>query len=95
MGCEIHCLQLIRKDDNDAMFRTAAVGAGKVVLSKLAWLLRIVQSNDVLKVDLYKSTTPSLLGCGCVNVRSPLYLKQNPASGYLALALHRKIHDGY
>ena len=30
-------LQLIRKDDNDALFRTAAAGAGKVVLSKLAW----------------------------------------------------------
>ena len=28
-------LQLIRKDDNDALFRTAAAGAGKV-LSKLA-----------------------------------------------------------
>ena len=25
-------LQLIRKDDNDALFRTAAAGAGKVVL---------------------------------------------------------------
>ena len=29
-------LQLIRKDDNDALFRTAAADAGKVVLSKLA-----------------------------------------------------------
>ena len=29
-------LQLIRKDDNDALFRTAGAGAGKVVLSKLA-----------------------------------------------------------
>ena len=28
-------LQLIRKDDNDALFRTTAAGAGKVVLSKL------------------------------------------------------------
>ena len=28
-------LQLIRKDDNDALFRTAAAGAGKVVLSKV------------------------------------------------------------
>ena len=32
-------LQLIRKDDNDALFRTAAAGAGKVVLSKLAYRL--------------------------------------------------------
>ena len=28
-------LQLIRKNDNDALFPTAAAGAGKVVLSKL------------------------------------------------------------
>ena len=31
-----YTLQLIRKDDNDALFRTAGAGAGKVVLSKLA-----------------------------------------------------------
>ena len=29
-------VQLIRKDGNDALFRTAAAGAGKVVLTKLA-----------------------------------------------------------
>ena len=46
---------LIRKDDNDALFRTAAAGAGKVVLSKLAWVEPIVQPNDVLKVNMYKS----------------------------------------
>ena len=56
-------LQLIRKNDNDAMFRTNAAGAGKVVLSKLAWVASIVQPNDVLKINLYKSiaannTTP-------------------------------------
>ena len=48
-------LQLIRKEDNDALFRTAAAGAGKVVLSKLAWSVSIVQPNDVRKVHLYKS----------------------------------------
>ena len=35
-------LQLIRKDDNDAPFRTQAAGAGKVVLSKIAWSVPIV-----------------------------------------------------
>ena len=50
-------LQLIRKDDYDALFRTASAGAGKVVLSKLAWVVPIVQPNDVLKVNLYKSIT--------------------------------------
>ena len=45
-------LQLIRKDDNDTLFRTAAAGAGKVVLSKFAWLVPIVQPNEV---NIYKS----------------------------------------
>ena len=48
-------LRLIRKDDNDALFRTAAAGAGKVVLSKLAWSVLIIQPNDVRKVNLYNS----------------------------------------
>ena len=48
-------LQLIRKDDNDALFRTAAAVAGKVVLSKLAWSVPIVQLNDVRKINLYRS----------------------------------------
>ena len=47
-------LQLIRKDDNDALFHTANAGAGKVVFSKLAWVVPIVQPNNVLKV-MYKS----------------------------------------
>ena len=49
VGCEI------RKDDNDALFRTAAAGAGKVVLFKLVWSVPIAQPNDVRKVNLYKS----------------------------------------
>ena len=48
-------LQLIHKEDNDDLFRTAAAGAGKVVLSKLVWSVPIVQPNDVRKVNLYKS----------------------------------------
>ena len=48
-------LQLIREDDSDALFRTAVAGAGKVVLSTLAWSVPIVQQNDVRKVNLYKS----------------------------------------
>ena len=47
--------QMIRKDDNDALYRTAAAGAGKLVLSELAWVVPIVQPNDVLKENLYKS----------------------------------------
>ena len=48
-------LQLIREDDNDSLFRTAAAGAGKMVSSKLAWVLPIIHPNNVLKVNLYKS----------------------------------------
>ena len=48
-------LQLIRKGDDDSLFRTAAGGVGKVVLSKLAWSVPIVQPNDVRNVNLYKS----------------------------------------
>ena len=54
-------LQLIRKVDNDALFRTAAVGAGKVVLSKLAWYVPIVQPNDVRKVNIYKSIAANIV----------------------------------
>ena len=48
-------LQLIRKDDNDALFRIAVAGAGKVALSRLAWSVPIVQPDYVRKVNLYKS----------------------------------------
>ena len=47
-------LQLICKGDDDSLFRIAAAGVGKVVLSKLAWSVPIVQPNDVRKVNLYK-----------------------------------------
>ena len=48
-------LQLIRRHDDDALFRTAAAGVGKVKLSNIAWSVPIVQPNDVRKVNLYKS----------------------------------------
>ena len=48
-------LQLIRTDDNDALFGTNAAGAGKVVLSKIAWSVPIVEPNDVKRVKMYKS----------------------------------------
>ena len=47
-------LQMIRKDDNDALFRTNAAGAGKVVLSKIAWSVPIVEPNDAKQVEMYK-----------------------------------------
>ena len=48
-------LQLIHKGDDDSLFRIAAAGIGKVVLSKLALSVPVVLPNDVQKVNLYKS----------------------------------------
>ena len=53
-------LQLIRKDDNDAFFRTAAAGAGKLVLSKLALSVQNVP-NDVRKLNLYKRIAANVI----------------------------------
>ena len=61
-------LQLIRKHDNDAFFRTATAGAGKLLLSKLAWSVPIVQPNDVRKVNLNKSIAPN----NVIPVSSPM-----------------------
>ena len=47
-------LQLIRRDDYDALFRTTAAGVAKVKLSKIVWSVPIVQPNDVRKVNIYK-----------------------------------------
>ena len=88
-------LQLIRKDDNDALCRTAAVGAGKVVLSKLAWVVPIIQPNDVLKVNLYKSIAANITIPVGFRRRQCETFTQEPPSGDWVLALHRKIHDGY
>ena len=48
-------LQLIRKGDDDSLFRIATAGVRKVVWPKLAWSVPIVQPNDVRKVNLYKN----------------------------------------
>ena len=52
-------LQLIRKDDDDVLFRIAAVGVVKVKLSKITWSVPIVQVKDVRKVNLYKIIAPN------------------------------------
>ena len=49
-----HQLQMVRKSDNDAIFRATAVAAGKVVLTKVAWIMPQVKPNDIRKVALYK-----------------------------------------
>ena len=49
-----HTLTLIRSSDDNAIFRLAAAGAGKVVLSKIAWFIPHVEPNDEAKMELYK-----------------------------------------
>ena len=50
-----HTLTLVRKGDDDAIFRAAGVDAGRVKLTKLAWVMPRVHPNDVKKFSLYKS----------------------------------------
>ena len=51
-----HTLTLTRTtSDDDAIFRLAAADAGKVQLTKLAWMMPKVQPNDELKYKLYKT----------------------------------------
>ena len=74
-------LQLIRKDDNESLFRTTAAVAGKLVLSILAWSVPIVQPNDVRKVNLYKSIASNNIIPVSFRLRhceTFSYLKQDP-----------------
>ena len=51
-----HTLTLVKKSDNNAIFKAAAVAnAGKVKLSKVSWMMPRVQPNDEIKYKLYKS----------------------------------------
>ena len=88
-------LQLIRKDDNDALFRTAAAGAGKVVLSKLAWVVPIFHPSDVLKINLYKSIAENSTIPVGFRRRQCETFEQDAPSGDWVLVLHQKSHDEY
>ena len=47
-----HKLTLVRKSDNDAIFRASGVDAGKVNLTKLAWIMPRVIPSDETKLKL-------------------------------------------
>ena len=49
-----HKLTLVRKSDNDAIFRAATVDAGKVNLTKVAWIMPRVIPSDDTKLKLNK-----------------------------------------
>jgi len=50
-----HQLTLVRKSDDDAIFKTAAVAAGKVSLNKISWFMPHVLPADAEKFSLYKN----------------------------------------
>ena len=50
-----HSLILVRKIDDDAIFRGAAAGAGKVSLDKIAWFMPHVIPADADKFSIYKT----------------------------------------
>ena len=47
-------LTLTRDNDNNAMFRLAAVDAGKIKLNKISWFMPHVMPADKDKIELYK-----------------------------------------
>ena len=50
-----HNLTLARKTYDDAMFRLAAAGAGKVSLDKMSWVMSHVILADAEKFSIYKT----------------------------------------
>ena len=49
-----HVLTLVRKSDDDAIFRLTAAGAGKITLSKVSWYMPHVRPADIPKLKLYE-----------------------------------------
>ena len=50
-----HSLTLVRKTDDDAIFRGAAAGAGKVRLDIISWFMPHVIAADAEKFSIYKT----------------------------------------
>ena len=50
-----HSLTIVRKTDDDAIFRGAAAGAGKVSLDKMSWFMPHVIPADADKFSIYKT----------------------------------------
>ena len=49
-----HTLTLVRKTDDDAIFRAAAAGAGKVNIDRLSWFMPYIIPGDMARMHLYK-----------------------------------------
>ena len=50
-----HNLTLVRKTDDDAIFRGAAAGAGKVSLDKISWFMPHVIPAYAERFSIYKT----------------------------------------
>ena len=50
-----HNLTLVRKTDDDSIFRGVAAGAGKVSLDKMSWFMPHVIPADADKFSIYKT----------------------------------------
>ena len=50
-----HSLILVRKTDDDAIFRGAAAGARKVSLDKISWFMPHAITADAEKFSIYKT----------------------------------------
>ena len=50
-----HNLTLVRKTDDDAIFRGATAGAGEVSLDKISWFMPHVIPADAEKFSIYKT----------------------------------------
>ena len=50
-----HNLTLVRKTDDDAIFRGAAAGTGKVSVDKMSWFMPSFVPADAEKFSIYKT----------------------------------------
>ena len=50
-----HTLTLVRKSDDDAIFRLAATDVGKVDVNKISWFMPHVTPSDMERAQLYKT----------------------------------------
>ena len=50
-----HNVTFVRKTDDDAIFRGAAAGAGKVSLDKISWFMPHAFPADAEKFSIYKT----------------------------------------
>ena len=50
-----HKLTVVRKTDDDAIFRGEAAGTGKVSLDKMSWFMPHVIPADAEKFSIYKT----------------------------------------